>query len=891
MADKKKNDGFFDGVNKFFKRVGNQDLITLGGGNKINIFNSPQSKDELKQKQELQVFRQFLQSKNWSNKHNEFYDEYRRMDATFPIINAALRLYSQEVCISGDSIVTLPKGDFTVKSLYEHYKERDNAFFLVQSYDVDFKRTTWAECGGIVNNGIKPVYEVTVQRLLDEYTAPFDTKLEAKFKCTDNHLIMIPDNQYKQLKDLKIGDQIFSLAKNIDPSCGCPENKFLPTIITSIEYVGEEEVFDLINVAPYHNFSLKLTDRFHVFVHNCNKDAEGNVFRVITDDKDVKRTLNECFFDNLKLDSRSYLYVRSMLQFGNLFGFLETRRGVGVTDIISLPPEAIRIMLEPNSDRLDQFKYNWYGYGQGINFDPWEIVHWKIIENIEHEPYGQSILRSIVDTWRRIVLMREALVIYRITRAPQRFLFKIDTTGLDPDAAARHAENMKKSLHKKSLINPVTGEIDAKFNALSILEDFYMPTYEGDVGDVRVLEGASNLDAVEDYKIIKDDLFAGLLIPKSFLTFEEDLSNKAALCLRHDTVIKTTEGSITIKELSDIFENDKNKKIYVVSCNDYGLITDGKVLWCKSTKEVNQLYRIHLSNNKYHDTTDNHPFLLETMVYRRADELKVGDAIKNIYGKEILVSKIEIIELDTTELVYDLEVEKHHNFALDSGIFVHNSQEDLRFNNAVKQYQSYYIEGLLHIALVHLYMNGYGKDELESFHIEMNGSSTLAEKTKNELLEQRINLAKSALDNSSGISVMSYTQVLKEILKFTDEEIATSFNNQLIENKMIWRLNQIRENGTYQEPDAEKKKANMRHLEKDIDVFKELQFESKSVSETMPVVESILSKKIDEEIKMLTKGATKRPTKKMIDEVVSLQESKVSRNIKKTFVDLGIKKD
>lgn len=887
MSDKKK-DGFFQSVNKFFKRVDNQDLITLSS-NKINIYSAPQSRDELKRRQELQVFRQFLTNKNWNPRHMEYFDEYRRMDATFPIINAALRLYAQEVCISGDSIVTLPSGSFTVKYLYEREKNKQNTLFYVQSYDTDNNRVFWAECNGIVNNGIKDVYEVTVQRILNDETKKIDTINEAKFKCTDNHLILLPNKQYKQLKDLKVGDTILSLAKNIDPSCGCAVDAIYSTIITNIEYKGQEEVFDLINVAPYHNFTLKLTDRFYVFVHNCNKDADGDIFKVISDSREVKQSLHQCYFDNLKLDSRSYLYVRSMLQFGNLFGSLQTRRGVGVTDIIPLPPESIRIMLQPNAERLDQFRYNWFGYGGSIDFDPWEIVHWKVIENIEHEPYGQSILRSIIDTWRRIVLMREALVIYRITRAPQRFLFKIDTTGLDPDAALRHAEQMKKSLHKKSLINPVTGEIDSKFNATSILEDFYMPTYEGDVSDVRVLEGASNLDAVEDYKIIKDDLFAGLLIPKSFLTFEEDLSNKAALCLRHDTIVRTTDGQITIKELAENFAADKSKKVYVISCNDYGLVTDGKVLWCRPTKKVEQLYRIHLTTGKYHDVTDNHPFLLETMIYRRADELKIGDSIRNLFEKDIKVERIEIIELNTPEYVYDLEVEEYHNFALDSGIFVHNSQEDLRFNNAVKQYQSYYIEGLLHIALVHLYMNGYSKDELESFHLEMNGSSTLAEKAKNELLQQRIDLAKSILDSGDGLSLMSYTQVLKDILKFTDDEIAKTFTDQLTENKLIWRLNQIKENGFYEEPDQEKKKAKMRGLEQDIDVFKELQFES--VADRMPKVEALLTKKVDEEIKKLTSPVKKSASKKMIDEVISLNESKVKRNIRKTYTDLGMKKD
>lgn len=1030
MSGIKKGNSFIQSVDKFFKRVQNQDLITLGGKGKINILNSPQSKEELKLKQQMQVFRQYLQNKNWNLKHIEFFDEYRRMDSTFPIISAALDLYSQEVCVTGDCIVSTPMGDKTIRELYD---EKKNLFFI-DSLHPHFTISINAECKGIKNNGIKDVWEVTVVRNIDEETAAWDKKQEAKFKCTDNHQIMIGDKSFKQLKDLKIGDTIFAKYISIDPSCSCKKHRFVNTIITDIKYAGKEEVFDLLDVGPHHNFSIKLTDSFYIYVHNCNKDADGDIFKIISDDKEVKRSLNECFYDNLKLDSKSYLYVRSMLKFGNLFGFLETRRGVGVTDIITLPPESIRIMLLQQADRLDQFNYIWNGYGGGIEFDPWEIVHWKVIKDIEHEPYGQSVLRSIVDTWRRIVLMREALIIYRITRAPQRFLFKIDTTGMDGDAALRFAEQMKKQLMKKPLVNPITGEIDAKFSTASVLEDFYMPTTEGDVGDIRILEGATNLDQVEDYKIIKDDIFAGLLIPKSYLTFEEDL------CLRSSEVVLTNEGKLTMKEIAERFELSPDKKLFSLSCTDFGLITQGKITWCKPTKEVNFLYRVHLSNGRYNDVTDNHPYLLDSLVYKRADELQKGDLIRNIFEKEISVKKIEIIELESPEYVYDLEVENYHNFALESGIFVHNSnkaalcihgdteiplldgrnikvkdlaneskenwvytydekdnkiipgkvkwckqtrknadvvkvtldngkfiisthdheflrkggelveakdlkpgdslqaghtnnlivgsfnsikavsvefleekfdtydlevddenhnflttagvfiknsQEDLRFNNAVKQYQSYYIDGMMHTALVHLYMNGYSKDELESFEIQMNGSSTLAEKAKNELLQQRIDLANSALTQTiDGISLYSFTQVLRDVLKFTDEEIAETFRNQMVENKLIWQLKQLRDEGYYEDPDPNKKKARLKGMVDELDVFKDLQFEA---AEQLPKVGEILSRKLDKELKGLTGGNKKKPSKQLIESVVDLQDSKIGRNIKKTYTDLGMK--
>jgi len=1283
MSNKYKDDGFMSQISNMFKRTGNQDLFRLGGKGGINILNSPQTKEEMKTKQEFQVLRQFLQQKNWNMRHVELYDEYRRMDSTYPIIAAALSLYSQEVCITGDTVISTMQGDFTIKELYD----KKNNFFNVRSFNPKYKKVrTFSLCNGIKHNGIKPVFEVTLTKEIDSETAEWDNKNSVlRFKCTDNHKIYVGYDQaqdkglYKELKHLKVGDEIPAFYDFIDPSCNCKEQKYSKAKILRINYVGEEEVYDLINVEPYNHFAIKLSESVRIVVHNCNKDADGNIFKVVSDDKSIVQSLEEAYYDNLKLDSRSYLLVRSMMKFGNTFSYLQARRGEGVVDLIQLPPESIRInLLDSDSNRLDQFKYNWYGYGGNMEFEPWEVVHWKIIQDIETEPYGQSILRSVVETWRRIILMREALIIYRITRAPQRFLYKIDTTGLDADSALRHAQNIKQQLSRKPMTDPKTGEMDyrhysmpihkdspiplldgrtitieelakeyelgltnyvysikdethevvagkviwcgknyttrnlvkiildndtyvlsapehpfikrdgtrisadklivgdslmpcyldqkkvssksnstyttiynpatekyefvhrlvakevegktkeintvhhkdfnrynnrpdnlqwmnslehilyhsslnrernlskngqvgfaisnynnselhkehnkirkisssnvwkdndkkeqiirnmiimfndkiistiktlislkeiksqsqavnyinenfieelkkenpflnyskisknvfkANINRLgyknfdelqfeilgynensrgksvsitkqrkrlekeslflnhkvkaieylevdgedvycmsvvglngehdrhnfavlgldinsnkvietsgiqvvnTVLDDIYMPTFAEDLSDVRVLEGASNLDAVEDYKIIKDDLFAGLLIPKAFLTFEEQL------CVRGNTVVLTTEGKQEIQNLANNFERNPKLKIYTLSCDEKGYITQGKILWCKKTKEVDKLYRIHLSNGNYEDVTENHPFLNEKLKYIRADELIEGERLKNIYNKDIFVSKIEIISLTQKEWVYDLEVDKYHNFAVGSSIFVHNSnkavlsQEDARFSNAVRQYQSYYIEGLLQVGLVHLYMNGFSQEEIQSFEIQMNNPSTVTEENKIELMQKRFDLAKSALDTSNGqLTIMSYVDVLKQILHFSDDEVSKTIKNQFIEKKLTWRLKQIEEQGFYEEPDPEKRKAKLRNIVDSDDVFKELQFESVQLEN----IYDTLKTKIDQEVAELNKPTKGKPSKKQVNKVIALNESRVRRNYKKVIDDLGIKED
>ena len=181
----------------------------------------------------------------------------------------------------------------------------------------------------------------------------------------------------------------------------------------------------------------------------------------------------------MKLNSRGYLIIREFCKFGNVYGYLVTRPKVGVADLIFLPPDALVREQLYNPENLSDYRFLWYGGGGNANFEPWEIVHWKNIEDVETEPYGTSILRPIVDTWRRVVLIREALVIYRITRAPNKLLFKIGTDGMTGDEAFKFAQDMKREVTKKPLVNPQTGEIDFKYNPLPLSGKTPIPLLDG----------------------------------------------------------------------------------------------------------------------------------------------------------------------------------------------------------------------------------------------------------------------------------------------------------------------------------------------------------------------------------------------------------------------------
>lgn len=142
-------------------------------------------------------------------------------------------------------------------------------------------------------------------------------------------------------------------------------------------------------------------------------------------------------------------------------------------------------------------------------------------------------------------------------------------------------------------------------------------------------------------------------------------------CLSYDTKIPLLDGRVvSISDLKD------EEEFWVYSCNNEGQIVPGHGYSARVTKTVSKIYRIILNNQEIIECTDNHPFMLKTGVFIRADKLNVGDSLMPLHKKfvkKLSITNIEIVELDKPIEVWDITVDKHHNFALKSGCFVHNS--------------------------------------------------------------------------------------------------------------------------------------------------------------------------------------------------------------------------
>lgn len=114
-------------------------------------------------------------------------------------------------------------------------------------------------------------------------------------------------------------------------------------------------------------------------------------------------------------------------------------------------------------------------------------------------------------------------MIYRLSRAPERRIFYVDTGNLPTSKAEMFIERLKQKFKKEKFYNSPKGTVDSRYNPMSMDEDFFVPTKNGRGTKIDTLPGATNLGEIEDVRYYRDKLLAGLKIPKDYVV-EKDQS-------------------------------------------------------------------------------------------------------------------------------------------------------------------------------------------------------------------------------------------------------------------------------------------------------------------------------------------------------------------------------
>ena len=232
--------------------------------------------------------------------------------------------------------------------------------------------------------------------------------------------------------------------------------------------------------------------------------------------EEISYLLQNLYHKVLNIDYNLFGWSRTMCKYGDLFLYLDIDEHAGIQNCIGLPPQEVERLEGEDESNPNYVQFQWNS--AGMTFENWQVAHFRILGNDKHAPYGTSVLEPARRIWRQLTMLEDAMMAYRIVRAPERRLFKIDVGNIAPEDVEQYMQKVMTQMKRHQVVDPTTGRVDLRYNPLSIEEDYFIPVRGGSSSDISNLPGSSYNGGIDDVKYLRDKLFSALKIPQSYLS-------------------------------------------------------------------------------------------------------------------------------------------------------------------------------------------------------------------------------------------------------------------------------------------------------------------------------------------------------------------------------------
>ena len=293
----------------------------------------------------------------------------------------------------------------------------------------------------------------------------------------------------------------------------------------------------------------------------CQIGENGHIFEVISGNEHVKEELEWLFFHRkmLNLDDPTvgWNLVKKLFIFVDHFSELKINPENpkdGVLGMLDLPCESM-YRIETTQGKLIEFQQsNEQPDYQALTrapvpqateaeimqttatrFTAEQIIHWRIgDERKTFYPYGVSLIEAARGPAHQLRLMEDAMVVYRLTRAPERRVFYIDVGTLSPARAEAFVDRLKSQFRKRKISGNAgrgTGAqaVEERWHPPSQDEDYWLPTRPNSNTKIDTLPGAQNLGEIDDALYFRNKLFTALKFPKSYFSNEDVQATRISL--------------------------------------------------------------------------------------------------------------------------------------------------------------------------------------------------------------------------------------------------------------------------------------------------------------------------------------------------------------------------
>ena len=279
----------------------------------------------------------------------------------------------------------------------------------------------------------------------------------------------------------------------------------------------------------------------------CNEaitDESGIIVKLNLDALDQKDSVKELIMEEFErilsltnFSMTAYDTFRRWYIDGRLFYHVvinESKPDAGIIELRQIDPTKIRKIKEVEKVKdpktgaeLQKEGKEYYLYqdevmvnnSEGLKINPDAII--QVNSGLLNEERNKVVgyLNKALKPLNQLSMMEDSLVIYRISRAPERRIFYIDVGNLPKGKAEEHLNNTMNKYRNKIVYDPTTGNIKDEKVHRNVMEDFWLPRREGGRGtEITTLPGGQNLGEIEDIQYFQNKLYRALNIPMSRLS-------------------------------------------------------------------------------------------------------------------------------------------------------------------------------------------------------------------------------------------------------------------------------------------------------------------------------------------------------------------------------------
>ena len=320
--------------------------------------------------------------------------------------------------------------------------------------------------------------------------------------------------------------------------------------------------------------------------------------------KEVRRKIEDEFKEVLRLmnfNTRGHDIFRRWYVDGRVYyhKIIDRNSPVkGITELRYIDPRKIKKIRELRKRRPDGVAVP-VGAGMADEFEEYFLFNEKGVTNsttagikiavdaIAFTPSGLidqnknmvlSYLHKAIKPVNQLRMIEDATVIYRIARAPERRIFKIDVGNLPKVKAEQYLRDVMAKYRNKLVYDANTGEIRDDRNYMSMLEDFWLPSREGGRGtDITTLPGGQNLGEIADIEYFRAKLYRSLNVPVSRLEGSQGFNLGRSTEITRDELKFTKFVQRLRKKFTELFNDILRTQLVlkkVISDDDWHIVRD-----------------------------------------------------------------------------------------------------------------------------------------------------------------------------------------------------------------------------------------------------------------------------------------------------------------------------